>query len=63
MDMPMPPKRPQVEIRSEKPSYLEQALGAMDREMKVKGLSMKHGMRPLKETPKPTYSGGMRGTY
>lgn len=59
----MPPKRPPVEIKQEKPKFLEDALNAIGREQRVKGLSMKHGMRPLKETDKRMSGGGPRGTY
>lgn len=41
--------RPTIEVK--KPSFLEEALGAMHRDMRMKGFEMKHGVRPLRELP------------
>jgi len=48
-----PVERPAIVVPSNKNDFLKQALGAIGREMRLKGLEMKYGTRPLKEAPEP----------
>jgi len=45
-----PIEKPPIQTR--KPSFLEDALGAMNRDLRMRGMQMKHGLKPLGEKDK-----------
>lgn len=49
----VPVERPAIVLPSRRESFLEKSLGALNREMRLKGLEMKYGTRPLAEKSKP----------
>lgn len=54
IDLPPPPKPATVYTMKKPSSVLEDALGAIERDGRIKGLSYKHGTKPLKDPVRPT---------